>query len=152
MPALDALHPIVLIDDDPLVGELLRELLIQAKVPNLLVAFQTVADLKKFLSEASAAAARSPARVPCLLFVDFNIPGSGGAEIVEWVRNQPNFRKMKVVVLSSSNAEIDREGATIAGADHYHVKYPSPENLASLVRWATLGGDSAPVWSYNLST
>lgn len=152
MSIAGATRPIVLIDDDPLVGELLRGLLARANIPNLVVAFQTIADLKRFLSDASANSARHPSRIPCLLFVDLNMPGSAGMDVIRWTRDQPDFQKMKVVVLSGSNLEADRELATVAGADHYHVKYPSPENLASLVKWATIGGTGDPVWTYTTET
>lgn len=141
LPSPTAAPPVVLIDDEQEVGIVMRGLLGRTQIPNQLLVYHDAGSAMKFLAQADAEADRQPGRVPCLVFVDINMPVVDGVAVIRWVRDQARLSSTKLVVLSASNSEADRERTAIAGADHYLVKYPSSSLLAALVRWSVTGGE-----------
>lgn len=45
---------------------------------------------------------------PDLIFLDLNLPGTDGYEVLEIIKNEPSLKAIPVVVLTSSHAEDDR--------------------------------------------
>lgn len=72
--------------------------------------------------------------IPGLVLLDLNLPRKSGIEILRWVRQQPEFQTVIVIVFSSSNREIDIRRAYAAGANAYVVKPSSLEKLVAVVR------------------
>src|SRR5947207_8557869 len=62
--------------------------------------------------------------IPCCVFLDLKMPFLSGFEVLEWVRAQPAFSDLPVIVLTSSNEERDRERAFQLGAKGYLIKPP----------------------------
>lgn len=60
--------------------------------------------------------------LPGLILLDLNTPGMNGHEFLRWLREQPRFKRIPVVVLTSSSAESDVASAYDAGANAYLVK------------------------------
>ncbi len=71
--------------------------------------------------------------LPTLLVVDLKLPGIDGFDIIKWVRNQPELRDLRIVVLSSSNEPSDISRAHELGANAYHVKPNDPNALIGMV-------------------
>jgi CheY-like chemotaxis protein len=63
---------------------------------------------------------------PSLVVLDLNLPRKTGFEVLERIRNSPCCGETPVVVLSSSDAQSDRQKATRLGASQYLQK---PSNL-----------------------
>lgn len=80
------------------------------------------------------AAAKGEHPQPQLVFLDLKLPLRGGFEVLQWLRQQPAFARMVVVVLSSSAETRDVQKAFELGAQGYLVKYPEPAVLAEVVR------------------
>lgn len=70
--------------------------------------------------------------LPALIFLDLKLPVMSGFEILAWVRQQPRFKRLQVVVLTGSPLTIDIYRAYELGADAYLVKPISTETLISL--------------------
>lgn len=60
--------------------------------------------------------------VPSVLLLDLNLPLISGFEVLTWLRGQPDFQTLPVVVFSSSARKEDRQKAQELGADEYFEK------------------------------
>jgi CheY-like chemotaxis protein len=69
-----------------------------------------------------------------VVFLDLKLPLKSGHEVLEWIRQQPQFAKLIVIVLTSSNEPVDLNRAYRNGANSYVVKPPTPEQLAELAK------------------
>lgn len=69
--------------------------------------------------------------VPMLVLLDYHMPKVNGAEVLRWMRNDERFRKIAVVMMTSTISEWELKRATDAGADSYLVK---PGDLAGIMR------------------
>jgi CheY-like chemotaxis protein len=67
---------------------------------------------------------------PVLVLLDLKMPRKNGFEVLAWIREQPEFNHLPVVVLTSSQESSDISRAYALGANSYLVK---PANFASLV-------------------
>jgi CheY-like chemotaxis protein len=72
--------------------------------------------------------------LPNLVFLDLKLPGMSGFEVLTWIRQQPRFSKLQVVVLTASPLTIDIYRAYELGANSYLVKPVKPEALAGVAR------------------
>jgi len=97
----------------------------------------------QYLSGSGLFSDRSRYPNPSHMFLDLNIPGTPGLEVLRWVRSEGPVRSLPVVVLTGSEADRDLETARRLGADGYLVKPSDPEGLAyvakSLLDWVVLG-------------
>jgi CheY-like chemotaxis protein len=57
-----------------------------------------------------------------LILLDINLPKVNGLEILRLLKNEPRFKKMPVVILTSSMYGADRQKAVENGADMYVMK------------------------------
>lgn len=83
-----------------------------------------------YLSGAGAFASREKNPLPHLLLLDVKMPGLSGFEVLRWVRGHARFRKLPVVMLTSSNQDADFRLADALGATAYLIK---PSRLSDLV-------------------
>lgn len=65
--------------------------------------------------------------MPDIVLLDVNMPGFGGIETVEALRERKN--KVKVMMLTISQHDEDLIGSIVAGADGYLLKNTEPEDL-----------------------
>ena len=71
-------------------------------------------------------------RPRCLLvLLDLNLPQVTGFELLSWVRKHDRFKRLPVIVLTSSNHSQDIQLAYELGANAFLVK---PANLDALVK------------------
>ncbi|MCX6952898.1 MAG: response regulator [Verrucomicrobia bacterium] len=71
--------------------------------------------------------------LPTTMLLDLNMPRKNGFEVLEWVRQQPGLRRLRVYILSASSRAQDIERAYDLGANSYLVK---PGNLDGLLHMA----------------
>ena len=69
---------------------------------------------------------------PDLVFLDMNIPGSSGAEVLTEVRADPATAAVRVIIVTADGEE-GRERAIAMGADEYFTKPFSPITLLRTV-------------------
>jgi CheY-like chemotaxis protein len=79
--------------------------------------------------EALLSALHNPPPHPHLLFVDLNMPGINGFEILENVRNSPKHQSLPVVIFSTSTDKNVIEKSKRLGASYY---LPKPTNYSKL--------------------
>lgn len=90
-------------------------------------------DAVEYLSGSGRYADRQSHPLPNLLVLDLNMPRRNGLEVLRWIRSQPAFGRLIVVVFTSSSAQTDLTTAYELGANSYLLKPAEPEKSATLV-------------------
>lgn len=72
---------------------------------------------------------------PGLMILDINLPKKPGADVLRYLRNSRRCCKTRVLVVSTSDAEKDRETMESLGADGYFRK---PSALAEFMKLGDL--------------
>lgn len=72
--------------------------------------------------------------VPILILLDLKLPRYSGFEVLTWLRNESNLRHLPLVVLTSSEQQVDITRAYTLGANSYLVKPPDQNTLLEMVR------------------
>ena len=83
-------------------------------------------------ADGQAALDRVRANPPDLVFLDMNIPGSSGAEVLMQIKADPATDGVKVIIVTADGEE-GRERAIGMGADEYFTKPFSPITLLQTV-------------------
>src|SRR5580765_1358416 len=125
---------ILLADDDPNDVLLIQRAFQKAGLSN---ALRTVDDgdaAIKYLSGKGVYADRDKYPLPFLLLLDLKMPGTDGFEVLEWLRNEPQLKRLLVVVLTSSNLQADVDRAYELGANSYLVKPVEFEEMVNLIQ------------------
>ncbi len=71
--------------------------------------------------------------LPCLVLLDINLPLLSGMEVLQWIREQPRFRTLPVVMYTSSSNEADVEKARSLGIQDYLLKASNPAETTAQV-------------------
>lgn len=122
---------ILLVDDDEDDLFLSRRILAKAGIRNV-VEVSDGSDAIRYLAGTGDYADRSRFPLPDLLLLDLKMPEVTGFEVLDWIKDRPALKRLKVFVLTSSNEERDREQAAQAGAAGYFVKPLSSTHLRDL--------------------
>lgn len=125
-------RPLLYTEDDDNDAFLMRHALKRAGVANPLVVASDGQQAIDALSGDRCLAAA--ARLPALVLLDLNLPVRTGFEVLQWIRAQPRFSELVVVVLSSSNHQKDIDAARALGANDYLVKPSNVEERLRMVR------------------
>jgi CheY-like chemotaxis protein len=120
---------ILLVDDSPDDVLLIRLALARAGIPHKLMVVSDGEKALRYLRGESPFADRAAFPLPKLVFLDLAMPRTGGFEILEWVRRQPQFNQLPVVVLTGSALLADSKRAYELGASSFVTK---PADLTEL--------------------
>lgn len=71
--------------------------------------------------------------LPVLVLLDLKLPHKSGHEVLSWIREQPEFETLVVIVLTTSREVSDIEKAYRLGANAYLVKPPGAPELIEIV-------------------
>ena len=69
-----------------------------------------------------------------LVITDINMPDINGLELISFIKNNPNYKKTPLFIISTEGSEKDRDKGLSLGADAYLVKPFNPVELQDLVR------------------
>jgi len=116
--------PILLVEDDEVDVMKIKRAFKDRGTPNQLVNPQNGERALEYLNDKSR-------KRPCLVLLDLNMPGLDGFQFLQRVKNDPKFRKIPVVVLTSSENETDVERSFDLGAAGYIVK---PDDYSEFVK------------------
>lgn len=87
-----------------------------------------------YLNGANGFSDRKQFPLPRLFLCDLKMPVKNGFEVLEWIRQNPTFKNLPVLVLTSSNISEDMDKAYKLGANSYLNKDILLEQPAELVR------------------
>jgi CheY-like chemotaxis protein len=114
--------PVLLAEDDENDVLLMRHAFDATKVLNPLVVVRDGQEAIWYLEAAGAYADRSLCPWPDLLLLDLKMPLKDGWDVLEWLQKPERRKNLHVLVLSSSNDELDIKRAIAMGANGYRVK------------------------------
>jgi CheY-like chemotaxis protein len=72
--------------------------------------------------------------LPSLVLLDLNVPKKSGFEVLMWLRQQPQFSSLPVVIYTSSVGLLDKDTARLLGATDFLIKRSDLNQIATLVR------------------
>ena len=84
-------------------------------------------DAKLFLRSLSS-------RVPELIILDLMLPGTDGLELCKFLKNEPRYRTVPIIMLTARTDETDKVLGLELGADDYVTKPFSPKELVARVK------------------
>jgi len=70
--------------------------------------------------------------LPSLIFLDLKLPYVRGLDVLAWIKKDPRFVSIVVVILTSSEEPSDLKEAYLLGVNSYLVKPPSSAQLLDL--------------------
>lgn len=137
---------ILLAEDDPNDVFLVERALREAGIKHSLVVVQNGQEALQYLRALLQSAGQIQPPVPALLLLDLDMPVMNGFEVLSWVRQQPAFAKLPVVVFTGSTLSPDVSRAYRLGANSFLIKPADIEQLkAALKEIIQFWGGAAPI-------
>ena len=73
--------------------------------------------------------------LPCLIILDYNMPGLSGADILKELGGNPRYSNIPKIVWSTSGSEKFRSTCMELGANDYVIKPSSNSDLEKIARY-----------------
>jgi len=127
---------ILLVDDDPAGAELTLAALAMVHPEAEVDVVGDGEEALDYMFRRGPYAAR-PAAPPSSVLLDLKMPKVDGHEVLRQIRAEPDLGGVKVVVLTSSDRERDRQLSAALGSDAFLVK---PASIAQLMTELRLAG------------
>lgn len=124
---------ILVAEDDPTDAYFFERAFKRAGLPVMLHFVRDGQEVIDYLQGAGQFIDRTAHPLPQLVLLDLKMPRLDGFEVLEWVRKQPGFNALQVVIFSSSGEPENINRAYGLGANWYLVKPHSIEELTALV-------------------
>ena len=114
--------PILLVEDNYNDVLLIQRAFRKAKIEPLVSNVSDGDEVLLYLQGEGKYADRAKYPIPLLILLDLKLPRRSGLEVLAWIRQQPELKRMLVVVLTSSQEDSDLTQAYDLGANSYLVK------------------------------
>ena len=88
---------------------------------------------RSFLNARSAVQSLQTGEGPDLFLLDINMPEFSGLDLLEYLRRNPKWEKLPVVMLSTEAADTTVDEAIALGADSYVMKPVTIEELRQAI-------------------
>lgn len=124
---------ILLVEDEEHDILFMQMALEEAKAQNPLSIARDGREAIAYLSGEGQFANREKFPLPGLMLLDLRLPRVPGLEVLKWVRQQPDFAQLPILICSSSCQDTDVASAYQLGANGYLVK---PSHLAERLELA----------------
>jgi CheY-like chemotaxis protein len=125
---------VLVAEDDPDDVLLLKQAFTRAAPELRLQTCPDGAEAISYLEGAGAYADRAKYPVPRAVLTDLKMPRCDGFELLEWIKNHPQFAVIPTIVFTSSTHDADVKRAFQLGANAYFQKPSSFEELVSVVK------------------
>ena len=119
--------PMLLVEDDEVDVMSVKRSLIDLKVSNRLDVSGNGEEALEFLSEPQN-------DLPCLILLDINMPKMNGIEFLRIIKQDDRFKRIPVVVLTSSREEQDKMESFGLGVSGYMVKPADYKKFVEVIR------------------
>ncbi|QDV84124.1 response regulator [Stieleria sp.] len=123
-------QPILIVEDSPEDFEATVRALRSSGLRNSLYRCSDGDEALDYLHRRGDYASADTAPRPGIILLDLNLPGTDGREVLEEIKQDPELKKIPVVVLTTSTDERDIEACYEFGANSYIQK---PVDLAGFV-------------------
>ena len=98
-------------------------------------AIEVIDDLEIFESKSGFEALKLlPHHAFNLILTDINMPDINGLELVNFVKKNPDYKHIPLIIITTEGSERDKEKGLSLGANEYVVKPINPEDLQRLVK------------------
>jgi len=137
-----SLRGILIVDDSERDVELALDALDQSHLANEVVALHDGAEALDYLYRRGRFAGRADGD-PAVVLLDLKMPKVDGLEVLRQIKQDPAFRHMPIVIMTSSREERDLVASYELGVNAYVVKPLNFQEFADAVRqvgafWAVL--------------
>lgn len=130
MPAIPRPITLLMADDDPDDRLMAREAFEESRLTNPLRFVSDGEELMDYLHRRGVYADEQEYPFPGLILLDLNMPRKDGREALREIRNDPQLRRLPVVVLTTSRADEDIIRSYDLGVNSFIVK---PVTFGALV-------------------
>jgi len=117
------MHKILIVDDSPTIRKMVRASLQGLESSEFMEASTGLEAIEQL----------AVARVQ-LIVLDLNMPDMHGIDVLKFVRRNPHYSAVPIVVLTTRGDETSRQAASQAGATTYLTKPFAPQALARAVQ------------------
>jgi CheY-like chemotaxis protein len=125
---------ILLADDDPDDRQLTRDAFEENRLANSLDCVEDGEELLEYLHRRGKYSSLKDAPLPGLILLDLNMPRKDGREALKEIKAHPEFRRIPIVVLTTSKAEEDILRTYDLGVNSYITKPVTFKSLVEIVR------------------
>jgi two-component system, chemotaxis family, response regulator Rcp1 len=125
---------ILIVDDDQDCRMLIRDAISESKVCNRVF---EVSDGREALDFLHQRGRWVHAPKPGLIYLDIEMPGMNGQEVLASIKANPNLRDIPVVMITGVSDELQMRKAAEAGANSYTLKPASAEQFLQTVLTST---------------
>ncbi len=134
-------RPILLVEDREDDVFLVRRAFEKAYLLNPLQVVRNGEEAVAYLKGEGTYANRAGYPLPSLILLDLKLPGMDGFDVLRWIRREPNFGSLPVIVLTSSEQIRDVNRAYQLGANSFLVKPTDFENpsVSPETNWPRVG-------------
>lgn len=125
---------ILLVEDNDEDAFLLRRALRLEKISCQLHVAQDGQEAIEYLDGVGPYADRAKFPFPNLVLLDLKLPYVHGFEVLAWTATQPACKDLRIIILTSSGEERDRDKADQFGIKSYFIKPPTKELTAAVAK------------------
>ncbi|HOF18688.1 MAG TPA: response regulator [Phycisphaerae bacterium] len=125
---------ILLTDDDPDFRMVLRDA-IELQSPDCRVV--EAGDGRETLAYLAHCGRDDSSPRPDMIFLDLQMPGMSGQEILKIIKSDPDLRSIPVVMMTGVDDESEKRHAAENGANSYNVKPSDPSAFVESLRAST---------------
>lgn len=125
--------PIIMVDDDKDDRMMTERALRKNRVINPVLFLEDGEELVDYLKRQGKYADPKSSPWPCFILLDLNMPRMDGRRALEIIKADPEFKKIPVVVLTTSKAEEDIVRSYDTGANSFITKPVSFDGLVAIM-------------------
>ncbi len=125
---------ILLVEDNPDDVLLIQRAFRKANLVNPISVVDDGEKAINYLAGTGEYADRARHPLPVLVLLDLKLPRKSGHEVLAWIKQHQDFKRMPVVVLTSSTETVDVNKAYDLGANSYLVKPVGFDDLFAMVK------------------
>jgi CheY-like chemotaxis protein len=127
-------YTILLVEDDSTDVLLIQRAFHKANLVNPVQVVENGDEAIAYLAGRDRYGDREMYPFPTLMLLDLKLPRKSGLEVLAWLRQQPQLKRLPVVVLTSSRETSDINHAYDLGANSYLVKPVTFDTLVAMVK------------------
>jgi CheY-like chemotaxis protein len=121
-------------EDDPEDRMLVEDAMDESRLANEMHFVEDGEELMDYLYRRGKYAELNDKPLPGLILLDLNMPKKDGREALEEIKNDPDLKRIPIVVLTTSKAEEDILSTYDLGVSGFIIKPVTFESLVSLLK------------------
>lgn len=130
------IKPIIILmaEDDPDDRYLAREALAESRIANELYFVEDGVELLDYLNRKGKFADPIKSPKPGIILLDLNMPKKDGREALKEIKENPEFKRIPIIILTTSNAEEDVLKTYNLGANSFITKPVTFNGLVNVIK------------------